>query len=255
MIIIGIDKSHNFFKEVQELAKKHGVNVSMYSDGGIANNTNIVDRHNHFNSIIGETNYYADKLATVFPESIAGGSAGSILGYTYGDIVNRSSMLLHVLAVAQDISLKHTSDLETFLESLIGCNSTQVREKNMNDNASRLNKIALFCLGSLYPIIKNATGNKPLLAGELLLILDLMSHITMPHILTAFVEHPNKAAMSEAEAFIQPIDDMFAMLKDYAYNPGTQHIAPKPNPELFDSCDCSYCTHRRLRAKYGVKTS
>ena len=256
------DRSFEFMREVQELAKKYGVNVSLYD--GSANPgavSDMADNHKAFHSIIDESEEYAEKLAKVFQDTITNESIGSLLGYTYGDIVNRTSMLLHVLTIAKDSGIKYadidTSSIDAFLKSAnnyMDANK-QTREKEISDNAARLGKTALFCLGSLYPFIKSGLGNKPLLAGELLLILDYMSHIVMPHVIMGFLEHADKGRASEGEAFALPIDDMFKTLNSYNFHADSNYMVPKPNPELFDNCDCGYCTFRRLRAKYGAKTS
>ena len=247
---MNIDKG--FVNEMKALAEKYGIKIGLYADNSPL--LNMSNQERRFDSIIDQANDYSDLIAKVYQDTLTPDSAGSLLGYAYGDTMNKWSMLLHVMSVAKMFNEK-PFDVSGF-ESIKGSvkqyldSNSQARDKIIEDDAALFGRAAVFCLGSLYQDIKSAIGNKPLLAGELLLILECMSLIALPHIIMGFCENDT----SEGEALALPIDYMFKTLNDYHFDKDSHYMVPKTSPELLDNCECLYCAYRRLRAKHGIKT-
>jgi hypothetical protein len=250
----------DFMREVGELAKKYGVNIQFHPMGnGVPNHGQTphqMDQQHRFNNIECAGDAYADMIAKVYFDNVRSPHT-SILGYTMGNIRNRIEMLLSTMGAIEaappgtSTMAFGAADIKSLLNQLAEQGGPKaIQLQKADEKACTLSKVAVYCLMALYPEIKGAMGGKSIKGGDLLLILEYMAHMIIPHIVTAWAQNP--ISNFEGDAFGAPIDEMFATLKDYHYDEASRCAAPKPNPEMFDNCDCKFCTHRRLRAKYAA---
>jgi hypothetical protein len=236
---------NDFLNSANELSGMFMIDLPPFSWDNFPEYLSFIDTVNAKRKFIDLENaakYYGEAFDKLYKDE-TNKYALSIFGYIMGHNSEIPPMILSSMMFELDENLKNQKDEIDYEEF----------ENVKNIKAEEMSKIALSCLEDLYPIIKRKIGDRPLLAGELLLILEYMKRISLPHMILKFFEDENMIEFFENITLNQPIDDMFSMLNESDYefdDKNNRCIIPKLNIEPGDNCACYICNHRRLRAKY-----